>query len=166
MKSIISIVFSVLLAAGGILSVSSCKNKCGSTTCQNGGTCTNNVCSCPTGYTGSSCENAANALVIGTYDCTRSNCNPAVAGSTAPWKSAITAIAGNGYQVNISNFDNANTTVQAVVDSANNITITPVSGSYGIAASGSYKSGVITLEYTTSSTTGVGYHCQMKMVKR
>lgn len=165
MKSIISVLVTVLLTTGSIIAVSSCKNKCGSTTCQNGGTCNENMCVCPTGYTGNSCETAADAVTIGTYDCTKADCVPANPGIPSPWKSSVTAVAGNGYQVNISNFDNANITVQAVVDSANNISITPVAGTFGIAGSGKYVNGVITLEYTTSSAVGSGYRCNMRMVK-
>ena len=166
MRSFINILFVVLLAIGGILSASSCKNKCGTTTCQNGGTCSDNKCVCPTGYTGNSCETASSAITIGTYDCSRSNCVPSSTGGVATWKTAITAVAGNGYQVNVSNFDNSGKTVQGTVDSANNISIIPAAGTYGISATGKYVSGTITLEFTTSSSAGVGYHCKMTMVKQ
>lgn len=166
MRSSIYVLFIVLFFVAGILSVSSCKNKCGSTTCQNGGTCSDNKCVCPTGYTGSSCETASNAPTIGTYNCTRSDCVPATTGGVTTWKSSVTAVAGNGYQVSISNFDNGNITVTGTVDSANNISIIPATGTYGISATGKYVNGTITLEYTTSAIAGGGYHCKMTMIKQ
>jgi hypothetical protein len=89
---------------------------------------------------------------------------PAVGGVNA-WKSSITAVANNGYLVNVSNFDNGNITVQASVDSAQNIKIVPVSGTYGVSATGKYVNGTITLEFTTSSAVGGGYRCTMTMIK-
>lgn len=165
MRSFIRALFIVLLSAGSIVLVSSCKNKCGSTTCQNGGTCTDNKCVCPTGFTGNSCETASDAATIGTYDCTKANCVPASTGKDSTWKSSITAIANNGYQVNISNFDDNNITVQASVDTANNITIVPVAGTYGVSGKGKFVNGIITLEFTTSSPIGGGYKCTMTMKK-
>ena len=164
MRSFISSVLVVLLSVGGIVWLSSCKNKCGSTTCQNGGTCSDNKCVCPTGYTGNACETASDAQTIGTYNCTRSNCSPAVAGVNT-WKSSITSVSGNGYEVNISNFDNSNTTVVATVDTANNITIVPATGTYGVAATGKYANDTMKLQFTTSSAVGSGYRCDMTLVK-
>lgn len=154
----------VLLSAASVAFVSSCKNKCGTTTCQNGGACTDNKCVCPTGFSGNSCETAADAKTIGTYNCRRDNCSPSVAG-TNTWRSSVTAIANNAFQVNISNFDNSNTTVTATVDTASNIVITPATGTYGIAATGKYANDTITLQFTTSSAAGVGYRCTMTMIK-
>jgi hypothetical protein len=163
-KSFIHALLIVLLVAGGAFSISSCKNKCGTTTCQNGGTCSNNACTCPTGFTGASCETSADAITIGTYDCSRANCTPAVGGVNA-WKSSITAIANNGYQVDISNFDAGNITVVATVDTGNNIVIKPAAGTYGVNATGKYVNGVITLDFTTSYANGSYTKCIMTMKK-
>lgn len=151
----------------------SCKNKCGSTTCQNGGTCTANVCVCPTGFSGNACQTGWTDVFIGTYNCSRNTCKPAVA--TLPgdstWQSSITRDATNpGYTINISRFDNSGITVAALIDSAVNgvskLRITPATGTNGISATGSYANGVININFTTSSTGGVGgYTCNMVMTK-
>jgi len=165
-KSFIYIFFVILLSAGSIVVVSSCKDKCGSTTCQNGGTCDNSVCVCPTGFTGNSCQTASDAITIGTYKCTQANCVPASSVRDTSWQSVITAIANNGYQVNISNFDDNNISVTANVDTADNVTIVPAVGTYGVSGNGKYNNGIITLEFTTSSAIGGGYKCNMTMVKQ
>ena len=36
---------------------------CSSITCENGGTCANGVCTCPTGYTGTNCQTAATTAI-------------------------------------------------------------------------------------------------------
>jgi hypothetical protein len=92
-------------------------------------------------------------------------------GGDSTWQSAIIKSATNGgYTLNISNFDKSGVTVAAVIDSAlggqSKIQISPATGTTGIQASGYYKDGVITLNFTTSSTGGVGgYSCKMVMTK-
>lgn len=45
------------MAFGATLYNTSCnKDRCNNVTCQNGGTCVNGYCSCPTGYEGDNCE--------------------------------------------------------------------------------------------------------------
>jgi hypothetical protein len=145
---------------------SACTNKCGTTTCQNGGTCTNNVCVCPTGYSGNSCQTAWTDKFITTYNCSRSNCSPAVAGTNS-WQSAITKASTNsGYTIYISNFDNSNTTQTATVDSIGNLQISPAAGSYGVSAKGAISGDTIKLSFTTYVSGGItGYSCNMVMVK-
>jgi hypothetical protein len=149
---------------------SSCKNKCGSTTCQNGGSCASNVCVCPKGYSGNACQSGWSDLSIGTYNCTRANCKPAERG-VLTWQSAVTKAASNGgYTIYISNFDGGNTTQTGLIDSSINgvakITISPVAGS-GVNATGTFDSTTktINLQYTNYSggvSTGT---CNMILVK-
>lgn len=159
-----------LLVFGGVVVVS-CKNKCGSTTCQNGGTCTSNICVCPAGFSGNACQYGWSDVFVGTYQCSRNSCNPAVVGGDSTWQSAVVRDATNpGYSIDIENFDNSNTTVVASVDSSINgeskLSISTASGSYGINASGLYNNGVIQMTFTTSSVGGVGgYQCKMVMTK-
>ncbi len=149
----------------GAVLYSGCTNKCGSTTCQNGGTCTNNKCVCPTGYSGNSCQTAWSDEFIGTYKCYRSACSPAVSGANS-WQSAITKASTNsGYTIYISNFDNSNSTQTATVDSAGDLRIAPASGTHGVSATGSWASTGITLDFTTYVTGGTSYHCSMTFVK-
>jgi len=156
----------ICLCIGITLITVSCTNKCGSITCQNGGTCNNNKCVCPTGYSGNACQTGWDDAAIGTYNCKRSNCVPAVSGADT-WVSAVTRSSTNsGFTVNITNFNGSNTTVAGVFDSLNRLTIAPTTGSYGVDARGSYSSGVISLVYTVSSSSGPQYTCSMTMTKR
>ena len=160
----------ITLCAFGSVLYTSCKNKCGSTTCQNGGVCENNICACPTGYSGNACQTGWADPVVGTYKCTRSNCKPAVTGVNS-WVTSITKDATNsGFTIDITNFDNSNTTIVAIVDSAiagvTKITVSPAVGSGGINASGTYLNGTITLSFTTAALTGgASYSCNMSLIK-
>ena len=149
-----------------VLYTSCNKNKCGNTTCANGGTCSSSLCVCPTGYSGNSCQTGWSDPFIGTYKCSRNNCSPAVTGDTA-WISAITKASTNsGYTINISNFDNSNITIVATVDSNQHIAISTAPPSYGVNANGTYLNGKINLNFTTSSIGGVGgYTCKMVLTK-
>ena len=52
-----------------IIVMDGCKteDKCASVTCQNGGTCNNGVCSCPTGYEGALCQTKTVDKLVGNY---------------------------------------------------------------------------------------------------
>ena len=153
----------------------SCKNKCGSTTCQNGGTCDNNACICPVGYSGNSCQTGWADASIGTYTCVRSACSPAVSGINT-WQSSITKDATNGgYTVDISNFNNSNTTVVATVDTAaaNGSQLITISGATGT-GSGTNARGSLTilngvktssLQFVTYGGGITGSTCEMTMRK-
>ena len=174
MNSFRHFLVSVLLIALVLCSLiyTSCKNKCGSTTCQNSGTCTDNVCVCPQGYSGNACQTGWSDAAVGTFTCTRSHCSPAVTG-VSTWQSSITKDATNGgYTLDISNFNNSNTTVVATIDSAKtatqiikigavNGTGTDASGTLTISNSGT----TINLTYTTYSGGIAGSTCDMTMVK-
>jgi hypothetical protein len=151
-----------------VLYISCNKSKCGSTTCQNGGTCSGTVCICPEGYSGNGCQTGWSDEFIGTYNCTRGTCTPAITGA-GTWQSAITKDANNsGFTVDISNFDDAGgVAVIALVDSIGGITISPAAGASGIHATGTYSAATstITLDFTTLSGTGTTFSCHMTMVK-
>jgi hypothetical protein len=147
---------------------SNCTDKCGSTTCNNGGTCSNNVCICPTGFSGNGCQTAWSDKFTGVYKCTQYNCVPASSVSdTFTWLSTIAKAASNGgYTITITNFDNTNTTQTATVDSAGEMTIAPSSGSYGVSGKGTYAAGTIVFKFTTYSLGGPGPTCDMNLVKQ
>jgi len=179
LKSFRQILIAATLTLGAFTAVlyTSCKNKCGGTTCQNSGTCSDNVCICPEGYSGNACQTGWSTACIGTYNCTRENCTPAVTG-VKTWQSAITADATNGgYTIDISNFNNSNTTVIATIDSAETpssavqqITVSTAAGTYGVNATGTYNVingvGIINLSYTTLLSGGTTYDCNMVMTKQ
>ncbi len=43
------------------------KDACANVKCQHGGTCSNGLCKCPTGYEGNSCERRISDKFVGTY---------------------------------------------------------------------------------------------------
>ena len=62
MKSFRLIALSALITVGsvGTIAYTSCtKDECKNVNCFNGGTCSGGTCTCPTGYTGSSCQTKA-----------------------------------------------------------------------------------------------------------
>lgn len=146
----------------------SCKNKCGSVVCQNGGTCSDNVCVCPTGYYGSTCSSSETTDFLGTYNCSQ-NCKPAIVGA-ANWQSSVVVSSTNsGYTVTINNFGGSGVSYDATVDTSGDIDIIPASGTYGISARGKYTAtgnGQIVMSYADATSSGVGnYTCTMTMNK-
>ncbi len=169
MKVLRPVLLSALLTTGifGSVLYTGCKDKCGSTTCANGGTCSDNKCSCPTGYSGTTCATGMTDGLLGSYDCSRANCNPVQTGVNA-WRSVISRSSTNGgYTFNISNFNNANIAVSLTVDSNMNVTTNLATGQSGISARGKFASGKMTLHFTTFSAAGgvEGPTCDMTMVK-
>ena len=70
MKTLKSIAFTVALALGtfGAVTYTSCNSDdCKDVVCNNGGTCIDGNCSCPTGFEGSDCGTLARAKFLGTY---------------------------------------------------------------------------------------------------
>ena len=55
-KAVIFTAIITLLAFGTSIYTSCNKDRCSNVACQNGGTCVNGYCSCPTGYEGDHCE--------------------------------------------------------------------------------------------------------------
>ena len=145
----------------------SCKNKCGTTTCQNGGTCESNACVCPTGYSGNSCGTAWSDKYVGTYTCTAGSCTPANPGPTT-WTSSITKSSTNGGEtVVISNFASSNTSVAATVDTLGKLTVVLPATGYGIPGDGTMTNTTILMDYRLSTAAGgTSYHCNFTMVKQ
>lgn len=59
---------SLFLTFAGVVLYSSCeKDPCVNVNCQNGGSCNNGVCKCPTGYEGPTCATASIDRFVGYY---------------------------------------------------------------------------------------------------
>lgn len=70
MKNLKSILLAGFLTVGTFATsvFTSCNpDACKDVVCNNGGTCTDGSCSCPAGYTGTNCDNKANAAFVGTW---------------------------------------------------------------------------------------------------
>lgn len=63
---LIVITTALMLSAFAAIIVSSCKKSepCSGVVCNNSGTCVNGKCSCPTGYSGTFCENAEQSSIV------------------------------------------------------------------------------------------------------
>ena len=70
MKQTRLVVFTTVLmicAFAAILYSSCSKDACNGVSCKNGGACVNGICSCPTGYTGTACEQSIIVYVNNAY---------------------------------------------------------------------------------------------------
>ncbi len=168
MKNLTRILVASFLVSGvALFALIGCsKNKCGGNTCQNGAPCTGDVCVCPTGYWGASCEFGWSDKAVGTYNCTRSGCVPGLP-DIGTWQTVVAKSGTNsGYTLQMSNFDKSGYSVSATIDSIGNIQIAPGSSTYGISATGNYVDGKITLVYSTHSSGTKLYSCTMNMTKQ
>jgi hypothetical protein len=57
-------ILSTILAFSFTTYTACTKDECASVTCQNGGSCSDGDCTCPSGYTGTRCETAVNNCVV------------------------------------------------------------------------------------------------------
>ena len=62
-RSVIVTTLIALLGFGAAVYTSCNKDRCSNVTCQNGGTCNNGSCTCPTGYTGANCQTTTTTSV-------------------------------------------------------------------------------------------------------
>ncbi|OJW77670.1 MAG: hypothetical protein BGO69_06020 [Bacteroidetes bacterium 46-16] len=151
----------IVSSFAAVLYTSGCKKKCGSVTCQNSGTCVNDTCSCPSGYTGTACETMWSTQYLGSYTCTQS-CTPPLTGSGS-WQSTITTASSNGaYTISISNFGNLQASATAYLDGNGGVTVAGVN----VAGNGTFADGVLTIHYTTSTNNVPGSTCNLTMTKQ
>ncbi len=165
MKSIRNIAFSALLTFGafGAITYTSCnKDECKDVVCQNGGTCNEGNCDCPTGYEGTSCETKSVTKFVGTWavseDC-----------SSTPYQVTITADPSNVSGVIVSNLGNYGCNVGGTIawdGSVNQTTITIKDNKCNtqMDATGTINNGVITIDYTATYGVSVD-NCTATLVK-
>lgn len=66
-KSILVTVLSFFAITGMVLLNSCVKDPCTDLACKNGGTCSDGLCQCPTGYEGAECEIKSSSRVLGKW---------------------------------------------------------------------------------------------------
>lgn len=168
MKSIRNIAFAAIMTIGAFSAVTytSCnKDECKDVVCQNGGTCTDGVCSCPAGYEGNNCETKSNAKFVGVWAVTET-CGGA---NSTPYQVTITADPADAGKVLISNLGNYDCTIggtivfDGVVNKAS-LTINDNACNTQMNATGTYDNGKITINYTATAV-GVNDNCTATLSK-
>jgi hypothetical protein len=121
MKSIKNIALSAFLtvsAFGAVLYTSCTKDECKDVVCQNGGTCSEGVCTCATGYEGTNCETASRTKFIKTW--TASDKEATTTTTLPTYTSGI--IGGTGItEIKISKFSDAYFTNDVVATVKGNV---------------------------------------------
>ena len=167
MKNLKSIFLATFLTIGAFSTTvfTSCeKDACDDIVCANGGTCTEGICACPSGYTGTLCDTKANSSFVGNW-----SAKEKVNGATtwgSPYTVTITADGTDPkafYLVNYGNYGCTAGTYQVTAMSnngkdysiSNTACSTNFTGSGSIATSGSTStvSGTYTATYGTPVTT-------------
>lgn len=139
--------------------ISSCKKKSSSSssssssstcsaTCLNGGTCVNNACNCPDGYSGASCETYYTTAYIGTYSTNSFNCT---GGATTPMTFVVSLDANDKSKLNFGAFygtltDKTHFTIPAQT----------IPGGLTLNGSGAINGTLLTISYTSKlSASGI-----------
>lgn len=145
-KFLIGGAFLALVLVGG----NACKkdeDPCKDVTCQNGGTCDEGECICPTGYEGTNCETEERAKFFGTWRTTNETCT---SGGPSTFDITITTNSGDISKINIANLYGAGFTAVATL-TGNNVSIASQSfGTGSIVGSGSLSGTTLTLSYTVT----------------
>lgn len=148
MKLIRNIALSAFLTIGAFSTMlyTSCNpDACKDVVCNNGGTCLNGTCQCPSGYEGTSCQTVSADAIKGTYTATET-CQPPL-GSSSSWTSVVTISANDPTRVVISNFGESNTNVTGHVNK-NAITLDATTiGTHEVTGTGTINGNVITISY-------------------
>lgn len=161
MKSLKNIALSFLLSIGAFTAVtytacnkdSSNPDPCVGIVCQNGGTCSNGICTCPSGYEGTYCETLTQAKYLGSWAASESY---GTSGGTLAYTATIVAGTGSNLSIVIGNFSDLGLNVTASI-SGNTITIPnqAFATGYTVSGSGTYTAGTpntISINYTTVKT--------------
>ncbi len=154
MKSIRNIALTALLTIGAFSAITytSCNpDKCKDVVCQNGGTCSEGVCSCPVGYEGTLCETKSNAKFVGVWAVSET-CGSA---AQTPYQVTITADASDATKILVNNLGNYGCTVGGTItwnSTVNGTSLTIADNKCGtqMNATGTYANGKITITYTAT----------------
>ena len=145
MKSIRNIAFSALLTFGAFSAITytACnKDECKDVVCQNGGTCSEGNCTCPTGFEGTNCETLSRDKMLGTYlgteVCDLGTDNYSITLSANSDKIKITLI----------NLYNDAITAVCTMTGANTFTFNGTQSGATFTGTGTYASSTLTVEYT------------------
>lgn len=168
MKSIRNIAFSAMLAVGAFTMVTytACnKDECKDVVCNNGGTCANGSCNCPTGYEGTNCETLSRAKFIGTWSGS-DECESGVYNVTMSVATSSNEI--NALISNPGGFGN-NITITGVVSSTNELTFTnQTAGGNGRIINGkmTISGNALTFTYTVTDADGDSDSCEGTYAKQ
>lgn len=152
-----------VLALGTALMFSSCKDECKDVVCQNGGTCTEGICDCPSGYEGTLCETEIRAKFKGTWT-VLDNCSQS--GTSGYSVSVVNGTALN--EVNITNFWGAFTAPVKATVTGNTISVAsqqPDNDGWFVSGQGSVSGNTMTWNYTITSPAGQSDVCTATWTK-
>lgn len=145
MKKIKQFALTAALAIGAFATVTytSCnKDACKDVTCQNGGTCNDGNCTCPTGYEGTNCQTLSRDKFVGTYigteACTIGSDNYSV----------TLAAASNALQLTYSNLYNQNFTATCNMAATDSFTFSGSQSGATFSGSGRLVSNTLTVHYS------------------
>jgi hypothetical protein len=144
------IIFGLLAVTA--VAFTSCKDECKDVTCSNGGTCTEGICDCPSGYEGTNCETSWSSAFAGNYNVAESYTITGQAPATANFSSVIST-GTDPKKITVSNFSDSGQNITADLETATslkiNSQIVTVSGTQFVAnGTGSIAGSTVTLNYT------------------
>lgn len=168
MKSIRNIAFAALMTIGAFSAITytACnKDECKDVVCNNGGTCVDGTCSCPTGYEGTTCQTKSVDKFIGTWTATET-CS---GGSPSTYQVIISADPSAANKVLVSNLGDYGCTTGGTITwngSVNSATLTINDNKcqYQMNATGNYNNGSVTITYTATYLTNTD-NCTATLTK-
>ncbi len=157
MRNLTSMYIAFVLTCASLAGVlfTGCKkdDPCENVTCQNGGTCNNGSCSCPSGYEGSTCATEVRSKFIASYS-VQENCSP---GGNFNYVMTINSSATGVSNVVLNNFYGVGATVVGSVSGSSitiaSQTVTVNSVAVNVSGSGQLNGNILTLSYTVSAGT-------------
>jgi hypothetical protein len=149
MKSLKHIALGAFLVAGtfGVTLYSSCsKDKCKDVVCNNGGSCNEGVCSCPTGYEGANCETLSRAKFVGTYAGTE------ICSQGTDNYSITLAANSDALKLTYTNLYNENFTAICTIAATDSFTFAGSQGTATFSGSGRLSTNTLTVHYTITNS--------------